>query len=1390
MKTAKNVFNEGMMLDFNPINSSNGAYTSALNATLTTSNGNEYALQNDMGNGRVETAYLPEGYVPVGTCEYGGIIYIVSYNPLINKSQIGCFPSPERNIESEEMGVADQSLQWSDFQKSYDGNTPSGQLLKTSVKKILVSKSMNAGDKYAISANQLDDKLSDYGGENHNTFPKLVKVHVVSIENSGKITYLDSSVRWYTRTENSSTENSSTENNDQKNYYIKKSGANNDRTDLDSYRSIVNSAYSVFASKVSGKLALLVELEKITGFSCTWGAYGVTKDAEDYTKSSYPIYLNVNWTTDNNNINPSGLVLTKSELNGSSTDDLIAWTPTKEGNENCWYMPLSRSYTPESYTGEYSDFKDSDSYDVAANRVNADRITVNFQNGIPKPGEYYLDPVKIVQTSDKTEYYSRWVNENDKKECIKLSTETDPSITDDIVNNKFGYPVIKQLSTFAPKEGDVYSYSIAPTMPYGVLEEFAQSGRIEFDKIGTKSIKINKWRYYVQDETITLNWGLEAYTEPNKVIEKVILLFYDNQGLAAAYHCANKISYNGSFTEYLTLNAHNYKFTSLDQTDNFFYHKGLTLTKNDMEDDQIYVNEKGEPIVKDKDVFTSKGGTLPRVYYVAEDGVTYYTNDAGILYANCLYYVKVLAKYSTVSALNTYYDTSYESAGHRWLWTNTIYNQYYSNSDDYQDKRPELTFDCNVTYKLNDNWKTASYDAPYNNAETKNDYSTMSATVQYINQTGNKNIEITIEKGLVQDYSTFNINKEAEDAVSASVYLGKENIQNYPEQPEVIHTQYYVDTFKGIYPIPNMSGLIDDSVSSTVTNMVGSSTTGTGDEIWTSDTAYLNYKNSCHIYDIKEEGQNKVEEDLTYVDYTGEGCTLKCEKLSDNTKMALSGVHYSKYYYYTKLDTSQALILKAFVSTEDDLKNYNISIYDNTIPYFNKALFIGMSGDQNKPVFNSTIATLVMNKSSSIDYTSDYSYYPGDKISVGRSLSYKEYNYSNLIVTNSSDILNSSKDISITEALNYIQNIIKDEFNFLFPLCIGNNAKGDYQAVCKTSNTAINTTNYITKNKLLSEESDGSILSVDNLPNAYSATEKAYALPADMDGHAEYFALGGTLCGLTSTGKSIAGNHFSANSATTNFMPYVLGYLTQLYYLSDDKDNINQYVPYNYVYLEDNYTLYTRDVIVKMAENANSKELDELILFKQWKPYNTYLSEIKEKCGLGDTEINEVKLTLKESIKNYPIQIKIAYITPTTAESSSKIIVQDAIGKIPGTTEQSISNNRVYYYNNEKGKFEVVSKCTQLNKVDSIKIDTENDTPTLSVNLSDKHFGITSLSSRLACNNGILTLSSVPSTTSSTSTYSIRVLKSESGNGSRKFTGFKEDVTYYNVRYSSGALEA
>lgn len=99
MEIAVNTFNDGLNLDTNAMVTPSTVLTDCLNGTLLTYNGNEQVLQNDMGNGKVETAKLPDGYVPVGMKEHGGIIYVASYNPETNRSQIGSFPSPERNIE-------------------------------------------------------------------------------------------------------------------------------------------------------------------------------------------------------------------------------------------------------------------------------------------------------------------------------------------------------------------------------------------------------------------------------------------------------------------------------------------------------------------------------------------------------------------------------------------------------------------------------------------------------------------------------------------------------------------------------------------------------------------------------------------------------------------------------------------------------------------------------------------------------------------------------------------------------------------------------------------------------------------------------------------------------------------------------------------------------------------------------------------------------------------------------------------------------------------------------------------------------------------------------------------------------------------------------------------
>lgn len=320
--TAKSTFAEGLVMDFAPDNTQATTLTSALNATLLTFNGNEMSLQNDMGNGRVETAYLPEGYVPVGTCEFGDIIYIVSYNPITNKSQIGCFPSPERNISSEEIGGKNQILSNSDF-VGQDGTIKS-----SSVKKVIFDNSLNPGDKYIVYSSGLQDNsnnITDYGNSaySYGDWPKLLRLHIVAIEDSGKINYLDSTVKWYNN-----------------NYFIQDNGSANNtpEIDIDSYRSTISSAYSIFQSKVSGRLAILAELEKISGFSCTHNIY-VTDESNG--QKNYHVYLNISWDSQNNNINPKGFVVTKSSwANNSSETKYLVYDPSQKKEQNLLYKFL------------------------------------------------------------------------------------------------------------------------------------------------------------------------------------------------------------------------------------------------------------------------------------------------------------------------------------------------------------------------------------------------------------------------------------------------------------------------------------------------------------------------------------------------------------------------------------------------------------------------------------------------------------------------------------------------------------------------------------------------------------------------------------------------------------------------------------------------------------------------------------------------------------------------------------------------------------------------------------------------------------------------------------------------------------------------------------------
>ena len=115
MGQASNSFSDGMVKDINPINVPATALTDCKNGTILTYNGNELCLQNDMGNFGLKNCKLSPGYVPVGLKEYGGILYIVSYNPATDRTEIGSYPSTKVNARLDDGTTLSETINYIDW---------------------------------------------------------------------------------------------------------------------------------------------------------------------------------------------------------------------------------------------------------------------------------------------------------------------------------------------------------------------------------------------------------------------------------------------------------------------------------------------------------------------------------------------------------------------------------------------------------------------------------------------------------------------------------------------------------------------------------------------------------------------------------------------------------------------------------------------------------------------------------------------------------------------------------------------------------------------------------------------------------------------------------------------------------------------------------------------------------------------------------------------------------------------------------------------------------------------------------------------------------------------------------------------------------------------------
>ena len=1265
--SAKNSFQEGLILDISPENMSATSMSSALNATLLTFNGNEMVLQNDMGNGRVETAFLPEGYVPVGTCEFGDIIYIVSYNPLINKSQIGCFPSPERNISTEELGGLGQSLQSSDFQVM-NGDSPTGKLKATSVKKILYdNRDMTPGDKYIIYSEDLDSNntnLSDYGNTSHthDTFPKLVKIHVVSIEESGKIVYLDSTTRWY--------------DND---YYLSNKGKkDNGKVDLDSYRDLLSSGYSVFSSKVSGKLALLVELEKITGFSCAWEAYSLNEEESDETE--YSIYMHYNWTTEHNDVNPDGIALLTSEWKDGKYylwkegdpltlhyDDPKSGISIPSASQSTRYGHISRHYIPENIGNDYNAYLNTNYESKVSQYKEAYKLNINKNDGIPDIGKYLINCTKVEDST----YYGEFINENGIKEYGKISPK---SITDSIVNNHFHYPVIKHFANFniptrqtltykgetVYKEPDItnliYHYKIAPTMPYGILEEYAQEGYIDFSKLGKRHINLNTWKYYNYENTSTLTWGMEAYTEPNKGIQEIVFEFYDNNGFVAAYHTKDKLSYNGVFTEYLTLNESgtNYKLNNIKAFDSEpTYHKGPPVTKETAVPGFKYQHKDGGNWID----FDELG-----------EG-DYHMDNSGTLYSNCLYLVKIVIKYCNKNVLDEYIDlTSEEEAivDYRWYWTNSMFNEYYYQEKDFANLQAILNFDVNaIYYQKNEGslGKTVKYEGPIkegNTIITNNEYEQLRAMVTYINQDGKSdkegNIACKLKVGLQDDYNTFNINAKQESLskIDVTTYLGKSYLSNESCQAVTDEELGYI--FEGVYPnnigddeLNNCSGKIDTELGENLFAALGLEG-GTEKEINYDSESYKKYYNMFALDFATIEG-NSTSTNLNYIPNQGEcpedGINTKYIKTNlydleytygvSELNLTLSGILFSKYYPVKTTLNTNAIVVRPLLQTSEDTSKYNLEFNEGHF-YFKQlgGLALGSDGDGDDQ------HTMRWYKK---EYGSNYSWTDmGDNL--GDDYQETESDFVDIFEAQFQQTHSSGSLYELFPGITPFILMKEDDYGKQYRILAGKVEDGE-DVSSTTSKVMRSTSNW---NQYFGGSFTGNSAYLTGIKNDItginSVNSVLFFMLADKEDNIHIL---NTIIPVKYSGNTIQQTVKTKNIPVGDIFATLL---MNLYYTEGNTKPIVYQGNGNFVKLSMHKYTFTKDVIHKLESGKNANNL----LLMHGFEYSAYLQQViaqlKKHANLTVSQENkivnstDINIEIKSILKNCPLQIYYSYIDP------------------------------------------------------------------------------------------------------------------------------------------------
>lgn len=536
---AQNTFNEGMVLDNHPLMTPNTVLTDALNATLVTMNGNEMVLQNDMGNARVENAKLPPGYIPIGMKEYGGIIYIACYNPLTNKGQIGCFPSPQRQKTATQISEVTPTFKFPDVTYIKEENGEEWYKINSLLTKCEIFPKgtiIRSGDKFSVGlpissmfgTDNIDSTGEHYISNYDNVENGLVKTPmnrmytfgVATLDNNGQLRDITNQLKRY------------------------KGGQQVQFSNIDSDLYKFNCGY--------------------------WQNEMSTEDKDGLVSSELMDQTSVQSKLNTYNSKLFGRLFLYAKYNTVQSIEVSVIGYKKLDDNNTINNPI---YTGSDYSNVELPLIQNQKY-LQINSKILLLIYVNYKYNCPD-GSKALNYKNLVEPLEGYEYY---FDKNDQNiiRGIQFIINNDSiynlpfSIPNDYNKNYnlgYGYPLYDKIT-------NIYSFSQVYALPlnttnkiswtaypvtyfydnglkFGEIPDENVSGELDPDNINSGKMELNAWRYYVNNDRVLLTWGFESYPRENDVISEVSFSFYDvaYNTLKWKFFTKERMSYNGEFNE-------------------------------------------------------------------------------------------------------------------------------------------------------------------------------------------------------------------------------------------------------------------------------------------------------------------------------------------------------------------------------------------------------------------------------------------------------------------------------------------------------------------------------------------------------------------------------------------------------------------------------------------------------------------------------------------------------------------------------------------------------------------------------------------------------------------------------------------------------------------------